>query len=76
MYSLVDENFEQIFRINEQFIRNQFSSGKSFYFSHNPLQPEGLSYPKEINLIKQLVKFTYGKEPLFIKEKTLWKLIW
>ena len=72
----MDENFEQMFRINEQFIRNQFSPGKNFYFSHDPLQPEGLSYPKEINLIKQLVKITYGKEPSFIKEGILWKLTW
>lgn len=76
LYSLVDENFEQMFRINEQFIRNQFSLGKSFYFSHNPLQPEGHSYPQEINLLKQLVKISYGKEPSFIKEGTLWKLTW
>lgn len=72
----MDENFEQMFRINEQFIRNQFSLGKNFYFSHDPLQPKGFSFPKEINLLKQLVQISYGKEPSFFKEGILWKLTW
>ncbi len=54
LYSLVGEDFEQMFKLNEQFIEKQFSLGKQFFFSHNPNNPQGMSYPLEIELLKKL----------------------
>jgi|GEM_PF-1470543 len=36
---LVEDNSEEIFRINRQFIENAIQAGNTFYLSHNPFDP-------------------------------------
>ena len=74
LYSLVDENFEQ--KINEQFIEKQFSLGKQFFFSHNPNNPQGMSYPLEIELLKEIVKREFNTNVKFKPAGKYWILTW
>ena len=55
-----------MWRLNKQFIEDQFSKGKIFYFSHNPIAPKGESYPKEIQLLKDLVLKNTIKQPILL----------
>ena len=73
---LVDGNDTEMWRLNKKFIEEQFSRGKIFYFSHNPINPKGDSFPKEIQLLKDLVLKKYNKATIFIKDGELWRLSW
>jgi hypothetical protein len=76
LLDLVDGNDTEMWRLNKQFIEEQFSKGKIFYFSHNPITPKGESYPKEIQLLKDLVLKKYNKTANFISVGELWRLSW
>ncbi len=75
-----NESRDEMWKINEKFINDNFKSGKSFYFSHNPndinVVVKGSFYDDEINLLKELVFNKYGKEAKFNLINQNWKLEW
>lgn len=80
VYKLVDESRDEIWRVNEKFIKNQFDANKPFFFSHDPndinIVEKGSYYEKEIKLLKDLVAEKYGKTAKFIQINQYWKLEW
>lgn len=58
---------KNIWNINEAFIRQQASSGKTFILSHDPAQATGY-FAKEVNLLKDM---GYS----FIKEGSVWRAL-
>jgi len=46
------------------------------FFSHDPTNPIGESFPREVQFLKEIITITYKKQAQFKKEGTLWKLIW
>jgi len=80
VYKLVNESDDELWKINQRFIRNQFDLQKPFYFSHDPnnIIIVGYSsfYKREIDLLKQLVKNKFGKTAKFTPSNKYWKLEW
>lgn len=80
IYKLVNKSKEEMWKINEKVIKNQFDLNKPFYFTHNPndinVVGAGSFYEKEIDLIKQLVQQKYGKTARFNRSNNYWKLEW
>lgn len=80
IYKLVNESRDEMWQINEQFIKNQFNSNKTFYFSHNPndinIVGVGSFYEHEIELLIQLVEVKYNKSATFVQSNQYWKLEW
>jgi len=58
---------KNIWNINEAFIRQQASAGKTFILSHDPAQATGY-FAKEVNLLKDM---GYS----FIKEGSVWRAL-
>lgn len=71
VYRNVGNDYEEMWKLNQKFLDDQISSGKEFYFSHDPFSPvNATGYAREINyLIDKGVKD-------FIKEGNIWKAIW
>lgn len=80
IYKLTNESRNEMWKINEQVIKNQFNTNKPFYFSHNPNDIEIVDvtsfYYQEIELIKQLVQQKYNKIATFNPSNQYWKLEW
>jgi hypothetical protein len=80
MSKIVNNDLDEMWRINEKFIQNQFNVNKSFYFSHNPndinIVKIGSFYEQEVKLLKQLVQQRYNKVAKFNKVNNYWKLEW
>ncbi len=80
IFKLVDESRAEMWKINEKLIKDQFESGKPFYFSHNPndidIVGEGSFYELEIDLLKQLINNKYKKTAKFNFYDKYWKLEW
>jgi hypothetical protein len=70
IYKLVNESNEEMWKINERFIIEQFSAKKEFYFSHDPSEATNF-YRQEVDYIKQVLKV---KD--FDKVGNYWKAIW
>ena len=70
IYKLVNESNEEIWKINEKFILEQFNAKKEFYFSHNPSEATNF-YGQEVEYIKQVLKVKG-----FNKVGNYWKAIW
>lgn len=51
--SLIGENFDEMWKINKQFIDDAISANNSIYLSHSPLDPEVVTgfYAREINYL-------------------------
>ncbi|MFN6944820.1 MAG: hypothetical protein ACK4ND_07710 [Cytophagaceae bacterium] len=80
VYKLVNESKDEMWKINEQVIKNQFNLNKPFYFSHNPndinIVVAGSFYEQEIELLKQLIQQNHGEKAKFIPFNQYWKLEW
>jgi hypothetical protein len=80
VFKLVNESKDEMWKINEQVIKNQFNANKPIYFSHNPndinIIGAGSFYEQEIELLKQLVQQKYGKKAQFNPSNQYWKLEW
>lgn len=80
IYKLVNESRDEMWRINEKIIKDQFNSNGPFFFSHNPTDINvvgaGSFYDQEIELLKRLVLEKHGKTAKFIKSNQYWKLEW
>ena len=72
---MINESDLEIWKINEKFIQNQFDLGKTFYFSHDPIQATGF-YQQEIDFLKQIINQKYNKPATFIRDNQYWKLVW
>ncbi|WP_046287384.1 fibronectin type III domain-containing protein [Zobellia galactanivorans] len=71
VYKLVNENDDEIWRINKEFIDRQRAANKEFWFSHDPFSPKNEQfYAREINYLIDL-----GVTD-FVKENDLWKALW
>jgi hypothetical protein len=69
---LVNENKDEMWRLNKQFLHEQFSQRKDFYFSHDPYSPESTSYFSwEVEYLIDL-----GVKDFIQINKNLWKAIW
>ncbi|GHT26135.1 hypothetical protein FACS189430_12590 [Bacteroidia bacterium] len=69
--SIVDGSREQIWRINKQFLDEQYLVGKEFWFSHNPYSPETIQYFSD----EVLYLIDLGVKD-FEKTGDLWRAIW
>ena len=69
---LVDDNPDEIWKINKKYIDNQKALNKEFYFSHDPFSPEDVAYyAREINYLIEL-----GVTDFKLVDNNLWKAIW
>ncbi len=56
------EGANEMWKVNEQFIRKEVAKGKDFYFSHDPSVPEaGSFFEREIKLLEELGVIDYKK---------------
>lgn len=73
--TIVDNNLEEMWRINKQFIDNRRALGKDFYLSHAPLT-DNTFYSREIQyLTKPVVQRGLGGT-IVDQGNNLWKVIW
>lgn len=69
---LVNENVEEMWKINKKFIDDQKALNKEFYFSHEPWKAESHEYlSREAEYLIDLGAKDFQK----INENT-WKVIW
>ncbi len=74
--SLVNDSGDEMWKINKEFLYQQLMQHKSIYFSHDPTNPIGESFPREVQFIKEIIATLFNKQAQFQKEGTLWKLTW
>ena len=69
--ALVNNNKDEIWKINKKFIDNQYKAGKEFWFSHDPYSPRTEQYfSDEVSYLIDL-----GVKD-FKKVGDLWKAVW
>jgi hypothetical protein len=74
IFKLVNESEEEMWKINKQFIDNQFNANMPFYFSHDPLLADRF-FKREVDYLTKAIK-EKGKTISFIEENNYWKAIW
>ena len=68
---MVNNNDDEIWRINQRFILEQKNQNKDFYFSHNPWNfPDGKFRTKEVEYIIEL-----GASDIIEIGNNTWKVI-
>ena len=73
---MVNNNDDEIWRINQRFIQEQKNQNKDFYFSHNPEKATGTSFHREVELLRKLILEKYNRPAKFDKIGNYWKLSW
>jgi hypothetical protein len=69
IYNNVGNNYEEMWKINKQFIDSQIDANKIFYFSHNPSTVNTQGMIREINYLKEK-----GFTKIIQIEDDLWKI--
>ena len=75
IYNIVNQNDEEIWRINRKFIDKQKALGKEFYLSHNPSSATGYYY-RELQYLTQPVNQGGLGGQIVDLGNNLWKVIW
>ena len=75
VYNLVQQNDEEIWKINKKFIDNQRGLNKAFYLSHDPNVASGF-YQREIEYITTPIEQGGLGGNILNLETNLWKIEW